>query len=113
MTIAQIMRMFGDRNQVIDSERSSDRAQLLAMGLYVKELERRLDLEAGEEEPLDKGGGEALIASWRDFFGVVREMRIAQRRYFKTRGREDLMRSKTLERAVDAAVAAHEMKGEG
>jgi hypothetical protein len=108
------MRIYGDRNQVIDCDRTSDRAQSLAMSLYIKELERRLDLEAGEEEALDEGGGEAVIASWKGFFGVVKEMRIAQRRYFKTRGREDLIRSKTLERAVDAAVAAHEAKeGEG
>jgi hypothetical protein len=102
VTTAQIMRIYGDWNQVIDSETSSDKALLLAMTLYVKDLEKRLDLESGEEEAADTG--EAPVLSWADFLGVVEQTRAAQKRYFKTRERDDLIRSKTLEKAVDRAV---------
>jgi hypothetical protein len=112
MTMAQIMRVYGDRNQVIDSEYASDKALTLAMTLYIKDLERKLSLEAEEADEGGGSGGEAAIMSWKDFFGVVKEMRAAQKKYFTTRGREDLIRSKTLEKAVDKAVAAHEEKEE-
>jgi hypothetical protein len=96
VTIGQIMRVYGDRNQVIDSETSSEKALSLAMTLYIKDLEKKLDLEARE----------AALLSWADFLGVVEQMRIAQTRYFKTRDREDLVKSKTLERVADKAAAA-------
>jgi hypothetical protein len=99
------MRVYGDRNQVIDSETSSDKALSLAMTLYIKDLEKKLDLEAGEEAE-DGGGEDPVVLSWADFLGVVKQMRIAQTRYFKTRDREDLVKSKTLERVADKAVAA-------
>jgi hypothetical protein len=112
MTMAQIMRVYGDRNQVIDSEYASDKALALAMTLYIKDLERKLSLEAEEAGEGGGIGGESAVLSWKDFFGVVKQMRIAQRRYFTTREREDLIRSKTLEKAVDKAIAAHEEKEE-
>lgn len=37
----------------------------------------------------------------KDFFGLVSEMREAQKLYFKTRSKEVLQRSKILERKVD------------
>lgn len=37
----------------------------------------------------------------RDFFEKVAEMRRAQRDYFKTRDKDTLIRSKTLEKEVD------------
>lgn len=41
-----------------------------------------------------------------DFMDLVARMRDAQRRYFKTRSRDDLEESKRLEREVDRATAA-------
>ena len=40
-----------------------------------------------------------------EFVNTVREMRTAQKDYFKNRLRTDLIRSKELERAVDKALA--------
>lgn len=44
--------------------------------------------------------GEALV----EFFNAVAEMRDAQKSYFKTRSKDDLKRSKELERKVDAMI---------
>lgn len=116
MTIATIMRLYGDRGQIIDGEYASDKAQILAMSLYIKDLEKKLSLEAEGCEPEREGeagnAGEAVILSWKDFFGVVREMRKAQKRYFRTREKEDLIRSRYLEKAVDQAITGHEAKEE-
>jgi len=38
------------------------------------------------------------------FFHLVRHMRAAQKRYFKTKDRNDLRRAKDLERRVDRAI---------
>lgn len=38
----------------------------------------------------------------REFFELVREMRNAQKEYFKTRDKNVLLKSKELERKVDA-----------
>lgn len=38
----------------------------------------------------------------KDFIELVREMRNAQKEYFKTRSKDSLNRSKELERKVDA-----------
>jgi hypothetical protein len=100
------MRIYGDRNQVIDGERDSDKAMSLAMSLYIKDLEKKLDLESGADDEEEESAGEAAVLSWADFLGVVEQMRSAQTRYFRTREKEDLVRSKRLERAVDKAVAA-------
>jgi predicted house-cleaning noncanonical NTP pyrophosphatase (MazG superfamily) len=70
-----------------------------------KELEKKLDLEA-EEAAEDGGEKELVVLSWADFLGVVERMRRAQTRCFKTRDREDLVKSKTLERVADKASAA-------
>jgi hypothetical protein len=110
VTTAQILRVYGDKTQVIDSEYASDKAQILAMSLCIRDLERKLALEAEEDAESGGAGGEVEVLSWRDFFGVVKEMRAAQKKYFRTREREDLVRSKCLEKAVDKAVAAHEEK---
>lgn len=40
-----------------------------------------------------------------EFTRVVKEMRDAQKAYFKNRLREDLVRSKELERRVDQAIS--------
>ncbi|MDR2446068.1 MAG: hypothetical protein LBD58_02055 [Treponema sp.] len=64
MTLARIMRIYGDGNQVIDSESASDKALPLAMTLYIKDLEKKLDLEAGgeaEEEAGARGVGCAFM----------------------------------------------------
>jgi hypothetical protein len=98
------MRIYGDRKQVIDSEYASDKAQTLAMTLYIKDLEKKLALEAGEEAE-EEEAGEGVVLSWADFLGVVERMRVARTRYLKTRDREDLVKSKRLERAVDKTVA--------
>lgn len=41
----------------------------------------------------------------RSFFELVGEMRKAQKEYFRTRGRDALVASKTLETRVDAEIA--------
>lgn len=41
----------------------------------------------------------------RDFFNLVREMREAQRSYFRTRSKDLLEKSKLLEREVDREIA--------
>lgn len=41
----------------------------------------------------------------REFFELVREMRNAQKEYFKTRDKNVLLKSKELERKVDAYLA--------
>lgn len=40
-----------------------------------------------------------------EFNSLVREMRNAQREYFRTRSKERLMKSKALERRVDNALS--------
>jgi hypothetical protein len=105
MTIANIMRLYGNQAQIIDSEYASDKAQILAMGLYIKDLEAKLDMESGGEFESRSEGAEIPVLSWADFLGLGREMRAAQRRYFKTRLKDDLIRSKCLEKAFDGAVA--------
>ena len=47
---------------------------------------------------------------YSEFARLVRDMRAAQVRYFKTRLRKDLVASKVLETKVDAAVAAMGLK---
>lgn len=42
--------------------------------------------------------------SLAEFFNTVAEMRDAQKSYFKTRSKDDLKRSKELERKVDAMI---------
>ena len=49
---------------------------------------------------------------YAEFARLVRAMRAAQVRYFKTRERDDLVASKVLESKVDAAVAAMGLKEE-
>jgi hypothetical protein len=46
-----------------------------------------------------------------EFVDLVRRMRDAQRRYFKTRDRGDLDTSRQLEREVDRAVEAIQQPG--
>ena len=40
-----------------------------------------------------------------EFNSLVREMRKAQKEYFRTRSKESLMKSKTLEKQVDDALS--------
>lgn len=40
-----------------------------------------------------------------EFNSLVREMRNAQREYFRTRSKESLMKSKALEKRVDEALS--------
>ncbi len=40
-----------------------------------------------------------------DFFSLVRDMRNAQREYFRTRSKDSLRRSKALEKQVDEALS--------
>ena len=40
-----------------------------------------------------------------EVYSLVREMRNAQREYFRTRSKESLMKSKTLEKQVDEALS--------
>lgn len=49
---------------------------------------------------------------YNEFARLVRDMRAAQVKYFKTRDRADLVASKVLEGKVDAAVAAMGLKEE-
>ncbi len=51
-----------------------------------------------------------------EFFLLVRDMRYAQREYFRTRSKDSLMRSKALEKQVDEALSGQatlfdELKG--
>ena len=46
-----------------------------------------------------------------EFVALVREMRQAQKEYFKTRDRDVLNRSKSLERQVDKAIEAMNAPG--
>ena len=40
-----------------------------------------------------------------EFYSLVREMRNAQREYFRTRSNDSLMKSKALEKRVDEALS--------
>ena len=40
-----------------------------------------------------------------EFYSLVREMRNAQREYFRTRSKDSLMKSKALEKQVDEALS--------
>lgn len=41
----------------------------------------------------------------KDFFGLVKEMRLQQKEYFKTRSSDVLKKSKALEKRVDDEIA--------
>lgn len=52
------------------------------------------------------------IDKQRDIIGLVKEMRLAQRDFFRTRTTEALHRSKYLERLVDAQLERMDKKEE-
>lgn len=114
MTIATMMRIYGQKGQVIDNEYASDKAQIRAMSLYIKDLEKMLDMEtdSGEDDSEPENTGGAVVLSWADFLGLGKLMRESQRQYFKTRDKEVLIKSKELEKAFDRAVAYIEAKRE-
>ena len=41
----------------------------------------------------------------KEFFGIVKEMRLQQKEYFKTRASDVLKKSKALEKRVDDEIA--------
>jgi hypothetical protein len=45
-----------------------------------------------------------MIASWKDFFIAVEQMRECQKEYFRTRGPAALNASRKCEAAVDACI---------
>ena len=45
-----------------------------------------------------------MIASWKDFFIAVEQMRECQKAYFRTRGPAALLAAKRCELAVDACI---------
>ena len=48
---------------------------------------------------------------FRKFVSLVKELRLVQARFFRTRDYEDLRKSKALEKRVDAEVARIEQSG--
>lgn len=48
-----------------------------------------------------------------EFIELVRQMREAQKEYFRTRDRQVLQRSKALEKRVDALIAEYDNKPKG
>lgn len=48
--------------------------------------------------------------SAEEFFATVKQMRIAQMRYFKTRDKADLAASKNLEKQVDTLLVEWQQK---
>jgi hypothetical protein len=46
-----------------------------------------------------------MIASWKDFFTAVEEMRQCQKKYFLTKNLSNLNAAKAREAAVDACIA--------
>lgn len=49
----------------------------------------------------------------KDFITTVKAMREAQKEYFRTRDRQVLLKSKTLEKRVDALIAEYDNKPKG
>ena len=49
----------------------------------------------------------------KDFITTVKDMREAQKEYFRTRDRQVLQRSKALEKRVDAFIAEYDNKPKG
>ena len=50
------------------------------------------------------------MMSAEEFFATVKQMRIAQMRYFKTRDKADLAASKNLEKQVDTLLVEWQQK---
>lgn len=48
--------------------------------------------------------------SAEEFFATVKQMRIAQMRYFKTKDKADLVASKNLEKQVDSLLVEWQQK---
>ena len=50
------------------------------------------------------------MISAEEFFAIVKQMRIAQMRYFKTKDKADLSASKNLEKQVDTLLVEWQQK---